>query len=315
MRYLSLLSLCTLFFLLPGLLDAQVLPGSSGTLDSTAPSTEQSNLNGPHREPKSAEEYYDAGLYPEAAVRFLEKIKNKRKRVDAYYNAARSFHQDFIDNKSPDSLVAAVEGYYRVLDLNPGHYESLINLELARIELEKMQMESTAENNPDKEKQSDSPGESGKNGQNNDGGEGQAEEESLQEIADEQQKLADSPTDDANGQRQSALKERTEEARDQAEENSALRDALDEAVQKQDQALDQMSQGNSREANQAQQEAASLLQEALQGALESEETEGAEDDNERESLPENIQSILNQEQSRNQDKFNEDDMIRVEKNW
>lgn len=284
-----------------------ILPGNL-TAQTAAP---PENTDGESSEIlNNPEDYYGAGKYLEAAKLYLDKSGNKRDREADYYNAARCLHQDYIDNQSLESLSGAVEGYYRVLDLNPGHHETLINLELARIELEKH--ENAADQQDQKKEDQDQSRKDQQDGQGAEGqndGQGQNDQQiNLNKLAKEQQNLADSKQDEENSKKQSSLKDSTRQAREQSEQNSQTREALDQALEKQKEAMDQMSRGNEEESRQAQQEAASLLEQAAQSAAESEQSE---DD----SLPQDIQSILNQEQSRNQDEQDAGDMIRVEKNW
>lgn len=289
-------------FISPAYLQAQT--GGAGTASNTADTRADSDGS---TELKTPEEFYAAGKFLEAAQLFLRTKGSRRNKTTAYYNAARSLHQDFIDNQSLESLSAAVEGYYRVLDLNPEHHETLINLELARLELEKI--DNPPENQENQENQQegqDSEGQKDGQGENN-------QKDDLSKLAEEQKDLADSnkgqENSKENSEKQSSLSERTEEARDQSEQNSTTREKLDQALEKQNEAMDQMNQGNEEEAREAQQDAASLLEEAAQSVS---ETQNQDD---TESLPQDIQSILNQEQARKQDKQEAEDMIRVEKNW
>jgi hypothetical protein len=292
MRFHFILWIFIAAFISPAYLEAQT--GKATTALNTA-NTEA--VGDKSTDLKTPEDFYAAGKYSEAAKLFLRTERSRRNRLTAYYNAARSLHQDYIDNQSLESLSAAVEGYYRVLDLNPEHHETLINLELARLELEK---HDNAAESQDSDSQKDGQGQ---NDQKDD----------LNKLAEEQKDLADSNNGQdnikENSEKQSSLTERTEQARDQSEQNSQTRERLDQALEKQNEAMEQMNQGFEEEAREAQQDAASLLEQAAQSVSESQNQDDSE------SLPQDIQSILNQEQSRKQDKQDAEDMIRVEKNW
>ncbi|MDC7233105.1 MAG: hypothetical protein PQJ58_07720 [Spirochaetales bacterium] len=289
------LVILTLSFSVPAL-QAQAAGAAASGTDPTE--TEGGDLNTPAG-------LYAAGQYTEAARLYLE--TSGRQKVPSYYNAARCYHQDYVENSNIESLAAAVDGYFRVLDLDPAHPQALRNLELARRELE--QYESDNQKNESPDSQSDQ-----KESQNKDQSEGadnKMSSDDLNNLAEEQEKLADSAGKEQNRQDQSELTEKTEQAASRAGEESPEKDTLDRAVEKQKEALEKMDQGDSGAAAQAQKEAASLLREAARQAEQLE----SETEDEGDPLPEDIQSVLNREQARNRDRQNTEDVIRVERDW
>lgn len=236
---------------------------------------------------------FEAGDYTQAASQFLKDAGRKGMKVQSYYNAARSFHQDFLDNGNHHSLDRAVSGYYRILDLDPAHRETLVNLELARREQEKLENESSQE-------KQDGPGDP--NSQNSQ--EDQQSGDSLSELAQKQKEL--SRSEDDTSEQQKSLTEQTENALNQ-QENQEIRKALEEALEEQEKAQDQLNRNRPDEAREAQEAAASALEQAAGLA------EEPQDD--KNQIPEDLQSLLNQEQSRNEQKYNPEDMIQVERNW
>ncbi|MDC7242286.1 MAG: hypothetical protein PQJ50_18165, partial [Spirochaetales bacterium] len=149
---------------------------------------------------------YNAGGYKESADLFLQNPGRGQKRTANYYNAARAWHQDYLDNENIESLEKAVEGYYRVLDYDPAHSEALVNLELARRELEKNMEQSSqgqgsesqdsgqdAGQGDQSEKDAGQGDQSEKDAGQGDQGDGQDQSQSdrLNDLADKQEQLAD----------------------------------------------------------------------------------------------------------------------------
>ena len=80
---------------------------------------------------------YAQGNYLEAAGQFLNtpgNSSNNKALSRKYYNAARSFQEDYRQNQTTDSLNKAVDLYYRVLQLDKDNDSAAHNLELARLE-------------------------------------------------------------------------------------------------------------------------------------------------------------------------------------
>ncbi len=257
-------------------------------------------------------ELYGAGDYEKAAEMFLLNPGRGGRRVRNYYNAARSLHQDYIENGSVESLQRAVEGYYRTLDLEPAHTDALRNLELARRELEK-----ELPGSPEKEdtgSQQNSQDESGEQGQNSpqgaDGQSGSSRQEMLNDLADRQQQLADSPGDGDSMEKQSELSDQTQQASEGSESENGT---LQQAVEKQQEALERMARGDDEGAAEAQSEAAGLLRQAAEESTENSGEDGSGQDDD--ALPQDLQSLLNREQARNRDQRDPEQVINVERNW
>jgi hypothetical protein len=242
---------------------------------------------------------YLSGEYVDAANRFLADALNAP-RVDktfSYYNAARSYHQDYLVNQNIDSLEKAISGYYRVLDYNPEHKEARINLELARLEQEKLQKKE--ENRAENQQKDDAGEESGQDSTEGD-------PSSLDDLAQKQKELSESSSSEENESRQKDLAEETRNALENSE-NQPSEEALKEALAEQQKALDQMKEGKDAEAKESQKAAARALEQAAGTS------EAAGDEELQDSLPEDLQSLINQEQSRNKNEAKE--LIQVERNW
>ncbi len=140
---------------------------------------------------------YEKGLYQEAAEYYLaQALKKKKKAGVYYYNAARSYHQDYREKGSRNSLDKAVEGYYAALALDPGLREARVNLELARREQEERQDQ---ESPPQKAQGQDSnsqdkdPGK-GANSQTGPGKDSQKSEDGQTDQGKDSQKSEDGQT-------------------------------------------------------------------------------------------------------------------------
>jgi len=257
-----------------------------------------SSLFGEEQAPQNGKELYDAKKYEEAASWYLNRANEKGQKAINYYNAARSLQQDYIDNHNMESLNKAVSGYYRVLVLDPEMKEAKINLELARMEQEKSQQNRTGNNKDKKNNQSDKQSQDDQN--KKDGS------SSLSSMADKQKKLSESKPSDNNKSEQESLKQDTENALKQSE-NQKQKEALQKALDQQKEALDKMNQNQQKEAQDAQKNAAEYLKEASEMPDKS--------DAQKDALPQNLQKLLNQEQSRKKNEQNPEDLIQVERNW
>ncbi len=260
----------------------------------------------------SARELYGEGLYREAAERYL--LEGGR---NALYNSARCWHEDYIKGGEISSLDLAVEGYYRVLDMDPFRAEALRNLELARAEQEKNQS-----NREQKNERSSENSRAGEDQQT-------SAADQLKQMADRQQELADNSADKDGKSRhsddqdlQKDLQDQTHDAAQQS--RSAVQEALQEAVSEQQKALEAMERGE--DGTEFQQKAADALRRASAMASEEESVRQNREDGESgesamenreasEGLPDDLQSLLNAEQDRRNKEESPDDRIIVEKNW
>lgn len=248
-------------------------------------------LFGEDQKGKDGPALYQSGDYAAAAAWYLSRSSGNRDLN--YYNAARCFHQDYLDNHDTDSLDRAVDGYYRVLELNPQMKEALKNLELARKEQEKNQSEQSSGNQ----------GQQGQDQQNQDQTDRTSGEQSLADLAEQQKELSESETSEDSRQKQESLKQQTEESVKNSESREQ-KEALEKAVEKQREALEMMKNGQDQDAREAQKSAAEYLQKA-----------SAPDGGEQNPLSQDLQSLLNQEQNRKRDNQDSDEFIQVERNW
>ncbi|QEN07279.1 hypothetical protein EXM22_04480 [Oceanispirochaeta crateris] len=249
----------------------------------------------------SALDLYQSGDYQNAATRFLEDARGTSgdSQADLYYNGARSYHQDYLENQNADSLDKAVSGYYRVLDMNPDMKEAQINLELLRLEQEKLQNEKDQQNSGQQgEQQGDQQQDSQGNSQGNE--DSKAGESDLNDLAEQQQKLSESDQDGKSQSRQEELADKTEQALEN-EQDPQVKEDLNQALEHQQQALEQMKREEYQDAQKSQQAAAEALKRAASGT-------------EEEALSEDLQSLLNQEQKR-KEQTDSKEIIRVEKDW
>ena len=291
------------------------LPDTSSGLNNAVPGYDNDG------EPKKADGLYEAGNFKEAAQRFLSEGG-----PNALYNSARSWHEDFIVNGEPVSLDRAVDGYYRVLDLEPDSPEALRNLELARREQERL----WKEREENKENRSD-----------NSQSQSEQQRDNLKELADRQQQLADeseagkSRDNEREGEsqqsaesqlsQQNELKKETESAMEQSESKD-IRESLNEALEEQKKAISAMEKGE--DGSDAQSRAAEALKKAVEASEMDRDTEQSEKNGRSESnraadtqdlnpdgLPDELQSMLNAEQDRRRNEQESDDRMIVEKNW
>jgi hypothetical protein len=253
----------------------------------------------------SALDLYQSGDYQNAATRFLEDARGSSgdSQTDLYYNGARSYHQDYLENQNTDSLDKAVAGYYRVLDMKPHMKEAQVNLELLRLEQEKLQNEKDQQNSgqqgePQGDEQQDSQGSPQGNSQGNE--DAKAGESNLNDLAEQQQKLSEADQDEKSQSRQEELADKTEQALEN-EQDPQTKENLKQALEHQQQALDQMKREEYEDAQKSQQAAAEALKRAASGT-------------EEEALSEDLQSLLNQEQKR-KEQTDSKEIIRVEKDW
>jgi len=263
---------------------------------------------------------YEQGSYGEAAALFLktaEQSRRKGRRAELYYNAARSCQEEFRQNGEAGSLKKAVELYYRCLELDPEMEEAAHNLELARLEEERL-----AEQSSENPSEGNSGGENQQSDQQSDGKEG----DTPGSLSREQKELADRSDRDSPSHRQDQenLKDRTEQQRDQAGD-SGEKDALEEALEQQERALSEMEKGHPDAARDAQEKAAEALEKAASLSQDGDPQAGEDTAGEpggSEPEPESpsdrlLRESLNAEQARQTGSQvpSDDNIPLVERNW
>jgi flagellar biosynthesis GTPase FlhF len=194
----------------------------------------------------------------------------------------------------------SINWYKRYLDMNPGNKNVSHNMEMALKLKEKL--EETVENEKKKQEKN------------------KDQENQLDGLKDEQQKLADDnkkESEDHKSSQEDLNKKTSELSKEMSGENDQFKEQMEKAQNLQKQALDQLEQGDFKSAEDLQQQAAEALENAQNSLPDNnQQPEPSESEGQSESEIDQIaRSIIENENNRESSTDKTGEGIIVDRNW